>query len=133
VYKDEILDAKFAEDMKQKPIGFIEKGALYLSAKGLARKGSGSYYTPDEIVTFLVKKGLEPHFKAREEAFKADLQRLPPVGKARNFELEKKCTDDFWVCGLLILRWGAATFWWRWLTKFPVGLSICYMSILMHR
>jgi Alw26I/Eco31I/Esp3I family type II restriction m6 adenine DNA methyltransferase len=94
MYKDEILDAKFADDMKQKPLGFIKKGDLYLSAKGLARKGSGSYYTPDEIVTFLVKKGLEPHFKAREEQFKADLQLLPPVGKPRDLELEKKCTDD---------------------------------------
>ena len=54
IYKEEILDARFAEDMKQKPLGFIEKGELYLSAKGLARKGTGSYYTPDEIVTFLV-------------------------------------------------------------------------------
>ncbi|MCW4003627.1 MAG: hypothetical protein NWE95_06930 [Candidatus Bathyarchaeota archaeon] len=94
IYKDEILDAKFAEDLKQKPLGFIEKGDLYLSAKGLARKGTGSYYTPDEIVTFLVKKGLEPHFKAREEQFKADLLRLPPESRPRDLELEKKCTED---------------------------------------
>jgi hypothetical protein len=94
MYKEEILDAKFAEDLKQKPLGFVEKGELYLSVKGLARKGTGSYYTPDENVTFLVKKGLEPHFKAREEQFKADLQRLPPSSKPRDLELEKKCTED---------------------------------------
>jgi hypothetical protein len=94
IYKEEIIDAKFAEDMKQKPISYVEKGELYLSAKGLARKGTGSYYTPDEIVTFLVKKGLEPHFKAREEQFKADLQRLPPSSKPRDLKLEKKCTED---------------------------------------
>lgn len=94
IYKDEILDAKFAEDLKQKPIGYVEKGELYLSVRGLARKGTGSYYTPDEIVTFLVKKGLEPHFKAREEQFKVDLQRLPPPTKSRNIALEKKCNED---------------------------------------
>ncbi|MGB9959856.1 MAG: Eco57I restriction-modification methylase domain-containing protein [Candidatus Bathyarchaeales archaeon] len=94
MYKDEILDAKFAEDLKQKPVGFVEKGELYLSVRGLARKGTGSYYTPDAIVNFLVKKGLEPHFKAREEQFKADLARLPPASKPRDLELEKKCNED---------------------------------------
>lgn len=94
MYKEEILDAKFAEDLKQKPIGFVEKGELYLSVRGLARKGTGSYYTPDAIVNFLVKKGLEPHFKAREEQFKADLARLPPASKPRDLELEKKCNED---------------------------------------
>ena len=101
MYKEEILDAKYAEDLKQKPIGFIEKGELYLSVKGLARKGTGSYYTPDEIVTFLVKKGLEPHFKRREEQFRADLARLPPASKPRDLELEKKCTED--LLGLKVL------------------------------
>ena len=101
MYKEEILDAKYAEDLKQKPIGFVEKGELYLSVKGLARKGTGSYYTPDAIVTFLVKKGLEPHFKAREEQFKADLARLPPASKPRDLELEKKCTED--LLGLKVL------------------------------
>lgn len=94
MYKEEILDAKFAEDLKQKPIGFVEKGELYLSVRGLARKGTGSYYTPDAIVNFLVKKGLEPHFKAREEQFKADLAKLPPASKPRDLELEKKCNED---------------------------------------
>ena len=94
MYKEEILDAKFAEDLKQKPISYLDKGELYLSIRGLARKGTGSYYTPDEIVTFLVKKGLKPHFKMREEQFKADLQRLPPSSKPRDLELEKKCTED---------------------------------------
>lgn len=94
MYKEEILDAKFAEDLTQKPVGYVDKGELYLSVKGLARKGTGSYYTPDEIVTFLVKKGLEPHFKTREEQFRTDYQRLPPASKPRDFELEKKCTED---------------------------------------
>lgn len=94
IFREEILDAKYTEELKQKPLGFIEKGDLYLSAKGLARKGTGSYYTPDEIVIFLVKKGLEPHFKTREEQFKADLALLPPESKHRDLELEKRCTED---------------------------------------
>jgi hypothetical protein len=93
IYKKEILDAKYAEDLKQKPMGFVEEGELYLSVKGLARKGTGSYYTPDEIVTFLVKKGLEPHFKKREEKFVATLRTLPPESKPRNLKLEKECND----------------------------------------
>jgi len=93
IFKDEFLDAKFAQDMKQKPLGFIEKGDLYLTAKGLARKGTGSYYTPDEIVTFLVKKGLESHFKKREELFKSALAKLPAGSKPRDLDLEKQCTD----------------------------------------
>jgi hypothetical protein len=100
IYKEEILDAKFAEDQKQKPLGFIEKGELYLSVRGLARKGTGSYYTPDEIVVFLVKKGLEPHLKAREQLFKADLELLRS-SKARDPVLEKKCNED--LLGLKIV------------------------------
>jgi hypothetical protein len=101
MYREEILDAKYAEDLKQKPIGFIDEGELYLSVKGLARKGTGSYYTPEAIVNFLVKKGLEPHFKKREEQFKADLARLPPSTKPRDLELEKKCNED--LLGLKVL------------------------------
>jgi hypothetical protein len=101
MYREEILDAKYAEDLKQKPIGFIDEGELYLSVKGLARKGTGSYYTPEAIVNFLVKKGLEPHFKRREEQFKADLARLPPSTKPRDLELEKRCNED--LLGLKVL------------------------------
>jgi hypothetical protein len=100
VYKEEILDAKYAEDLKQKPLGFIEKCELYLSVKGLERKGTGSYYTPDEIVTWLVKKGLEPHFKAREERFRADLELLR-ASKVRDPEVEKRCTNH--LLGLRIV------------------------------
>ncbi|VVB71584.1 Uncharacterised protein [uncultured archaeon] len=52
-----IMDAAFASDLQAKPRSFISAVEIYLTAGGLARKGSGSYYTPDEIVRFLVKKG----------------------------------------------------------------------------
>ncbi|GIU71461.1 MAG: restriction endonuclease [Candidatus Nitrosocaldaceae archaeon] len=70
IYDDQILDASYASDLKSKPKGFIAEGELYLSVKGLARKGTGSYFTPDPIVKFLVKKGLEPILADREARFK---------------------------------------------------------------
>ena len=100
LYKNEILDAQYAVDLKQKPRGFINQGELYLSVGGLARKRTGSYYTPDEIVKFLVRKGLEPHLKAREEQFRSDLELLR-ASNTSDPELEKKCTDD--LLGLKIV------------------------------
>lgn len=73
VLKDEILDMSFASELKSKPSRTIEKGDVYLTAAGLARKGTGSYYTPEKIVKFLVKKGLEPIFEDRERRFNESL------------------------------------------------------------
>ena len=74
VYKDQLLDASFASDQKVKPGSVIEKGDLYLSIGGLVRKGTGSYYTPDEIVSFLVRRGLEPILSARRAQFERHMQ-----------------------------------------------------------
>jgi hypothetical protein len=93
VYREEILPAKFAEDLKQKPESYIEEGDLFLSVKGLQRKGTGSYYTPDELVAFLVRNGLDPQLKARAEKFKADLSLLKEK-KYDDTELLEKCNDD---------------------------------------
>lgn len=41
----------------------IKEGEFYLSLWGGSRKGSGSYYTPKELTTFLVEKTLEPLVK----------------------------------------------------------------------
>ncbi|MDO9537662.1 MAG: N-6 DNA methylase [Thermoplasmata archaeon] len=38
----------------------IAEGDLYLTREGSARKGSGSYYTPKQLTSFLVKEALEP-------------------------------------------------------------------------
>lgn len=43
----------------------IKEGEFYLSLWGGSRKGSGSYYTPKELTTFLVEKTLEPLVKNR--------------------------------------------------------------------
>lgn len=93
IYKDEILDASYASDINAKPRGYIVKGDLYLTAGGLARKGTGSYFTPDEIVLYLVKKGLESHLRTREEQFLRDMIELRSMAK-QDKELEEKTVDD---------------------------------------
>ena len=93
VYKDEVLDASYASDINAKPRGYIAKGDLYLTAGGLARKGTGSYFTPDEIVQYLVQKGLEPHFRAREEQFLKDMMSSRALDE-KDKDLEKKTIDD---------------------------------------
>jgi hypothetical protein len=100
VYKGEILDASFASDLKAKPGRYIGKGELYLSIAGLARKGTGSYYTPEEIVSFLVRKGLESHLEARSKNF-LDHMRILRQSSVRNPELERDVIDD--LLGIRVL------------------------------
>jgi len=87
-----ILDASFASDLQSKPKSFIPAGEIYLTVGGLARKGTGSYYTPDEIVRYLVKEGLKPHFQRREALFLQDMEKIRSLN-ARDPELEKKSID----------------------------------------
>ena len=53
-----------------------KKNDIYIISKtgSMSRKSSGSYYTPEEIVTFLVRRGLEPIFEEREGLIGADLK-----------------------------------------------------------
>ena len=88
----EIIDASFASDSKSKPKGFIKQGDLHLTVGGFARKGTGSYFTPDELVTYLVKKGLGPHLEAKEERFISDLRKF--ASNPGEKSLEKKTIDD---------------------------------------
>lgn len=91
IIKDEILDMSFVSDLRGKPAErIIEKGEIYLTSGGLARKGTGSYYTPDKIVRFLVKKGLEPIFADREKKF---VEQLDVWRKSGNEEVAKKSTE----------------------------------------
>ncbi|MCX6677696.1 MAG: hypothetical protein NTU95_07095 [Methanothrix sp.] len=88
-----ILDASFASDLQAKPKSFIPAGEIYLTVGGLARKGTGSYYTPDEIVRYLVKEGLSPHFQRREVLFRRDMETLRTL-KGRDPVLELKTIED---------------------------------------
>ena len=57
---DQLISAK--EDDKVA----IREGEFYLSLWGGSRKGSGSYYTPKELTTFLVEKTIEPLVKNKK-------------------------------------------------------------------
>ena len=63
-----------------------KKNDIYIipKADAVSRKSSGSYYTPEEIVTFLVRRGLEPVFGERERSIKADLKRYKKNPTAEN-------------------------------------------------
>ena len=69
-----------------------EKNDLYLVPKGefSIRKTSASYYTPDEVVRFLVQRGLEPIFAEKEKMIDKDIKRYLRNPSKKN---RKACTD----------------------------------------
>ena len=48
-----------------------------------ARKGSGSYYTPDDLVGLIVEETIEPLVRTRMDAFEAEAGRMPADGPER--------------------------------------------------
>ena len=72
----EIINAEFATDLSKKPDSYISKNDIYLSSGGMARKGTGSYFTPEPIVKNLVKKGLEPILRERTVKFAKGMQKF---------------------------------------------------------
>ena len=64
------------------------KNDLYIVSKAgyVSRKSSGSYYTPEEIVTFLVRRGLEPIFAEREQMMDADIQRYQESSSKEDYD-----------------------------------------------
>lgn len=102
IYEDKLLEADYAADQKQKPKGYVERGALYLSVHGLERKLTGSYYTPDELVNFLVKQALEPHFQRRRQEFKNLLEAYRTCSSdAQREELARQMEDE--LLGIRVL------------------------------
>ena len=69
-----------------------KKNELYLvSGAGIAmRKASASFYTPDEIVSFLVERGLEPILKERQKKVDADIRRYKKDPSDQN---RRACMD----------------------------------------
>ncbi len=74
VVGDRILDADFAVDISEKPDSYVQKNDIYLSTGGLARKGTGSYFTPEPIVKNLVRSGLQPIFDERTKKFEKSMK-----------------------------------------------------------
>ena len=69
-----------------------KKNDLYLvSGAGIAaRKASASFYTPDEIVSFLVKQGLDPILEARRKKVAADVRKYKKDPSDQN---RRACMD----------------------------------------
>ena len=53
-----------------------EDGAIVVRPNAFARKNSGSYYTPDELVTLILEKTLEPLFEDAIAGFAAAIDRI---------------------------------------------------------
>lgn len=59
-----------------------DAGSLAVRPNLFARKNSGSYYTPDELVGLILDQTLEPLIKERLEAFELALRKLNPKDSA---------------------------------------------------
>ncbi|WP_420607091.1 Eco57I restriction-modification methylase domain-containing protein [Novosphingopyxis sp.] len=53
-----------------------EEGVIAVRPNAFARKNSGSYYTPDELVTLILEKTLEPLFADADAGFVAAMGRI---------------------------------------------------------
>ena len=69
-----------------------KKNDLYIMSKAgaVSRKSSGSYYTPQEMVSYLVRRGLETILREREEFLPEDLRRYKTMPNEEN---RRTCTD----------------------------------------
>ena len=93
IYKDLILDAKYTENMKEKPKGFVSKGGIYLTVGGYARKSSGSYFTPPSLVKFLVRQGLKDVLEKREQEFDIAIKNDKDTKLLENILLDLQIID----------------------------------------
>ena len=59
-----------------------------------ARKGSGSYYTPDDLVGLIVEETIGPLVQARMDGFMAEAARVPANGPARERAVARLAEHD---------------------------------------
>ncbi len=87
-------DSKGVREIKTKKDATYsyKKNDLYLASKGgiASRKTSASFYTPDEIVKFLINQGLTPIFEEREKLVADDVKRYK---KTQSDEDLQTCMD----------------------------------------
>ena len=92
--KDKVMEVKTMQEATYS----YKKNDLYLASKsGVSlRKTTASFYTPDKIVEFLVKQGVEPVFEKREKVIREDLKKYE----------KSKSDEDRLVCinGLLDIQ-----------------------------
>ena len=89
-----LVDSKGVQEVKTEEDSTYsyKKNDLYLASKGgiASRKTSASFYTPDEIVKFLVKHGLNPLFEEREGKIADDIKQYKKYATPENLKL---CMD----------------------------------------
>ncbi len=71
-----------------------EDGEVAVRWNGFARKDSGSYYTPDDLVGLIVEETVGPLARSRIDAFEAKARRLPDSGPDRERALARLEEDD---------------------------------------
>ena len=71
-----------------------EGGGVAVRPNIFARKGSGSYYTPDDLVGLIVEETIGPLVQARMDAFTAEAERVPAGGPARERAIARLTAHD---------------------------------------
>ncbi len=77
------LDDK-AKEKAEKQGRYVRKGAVYLENDKRERKATGSYYTPDYIVKYIVENAVGPVLKEKFDAFR------PRLREAQQWQREMK-------------------------------------------
>ena len=93
-------DSKGVHIVESKEHFKYKKNDLYLASKDgmVGRKTTASYYTPRQIVQFLVKRGLGGMLREREASLPADIKKYR---RSPSEELRKKCVDH--IMGIQVL------------------------------
>ena len=65
----------------------VAPGRIEVRLNPFGRKGSGSYYTPDELVTLIIEQTIDPLIDERIDAFR---QQLTKLGEIYRWRLELK-------------------------------------------
>lgn len=77
----------------------IKKGELYITNDKSERKATGSYYTPDYIVQYIVKSCLEPLIEQKVKEFENQIERIKNLDRKELvkelFRLNKNNKIDF--------------------------------------
>ena len=69
-------------------------GGVAIRPNIFARKGSGSYYTPDDLVGLIVEETISPLVQARMDAFMAEAGQVPEEGPARERAIARLAAHD---------------------------------------
>ena len=119
----------------------IPKGAVYLTNDRRERKATGSYYTPDYIVKYIVQQAVGPVLDEKCEAVRPMIREAAAglsAGRAaakgfpekrderrRSGKNRQQLTGMWWmpcsICACSTRRWAAGIFWSRRWILSPIG------------